>query len=299
MGRERVGDPRQTVDEQAGQGRMGREVAMHVTHAVALHQTGRVDDLREDPEPADQEVRAAPGPGDHRPDGAEVASRGPTQERPLAGQDRQRHERQIGRPGDVRGRLRMHRRLALVQEREQPDVDPLALHRRHLEQDERLGQLREAGHDVGDPERRRAAAAGGSSGAASSGTSAGLASRSPWLRPDGCGSRLVRLGRPVAFRVAGVPAPRAVDDRPQIVFGPPSERPLGPRRVCPDRRRVAGPSRRLDRRHLSLPRPGHRGDDLSDGRADPRAEVQCGIGQPSPTASTARTWASARSATWT
>ena len=65
VGREAVRDPDQPVDEEPGEGRVVGEVAVDVLDALGLHLPGGVGDLREDAQPAEQEVRAAPRAAEH------------------------------------------------------------------------------------------------------------------------------------------------------------------------------------------------------------------------------------------
>jgi len=107
VGREAVGDPGQAVDEEPGEGRMCREVAVDVPHAERRHLRRRVDDLREDPDTADEEVQAAGSATDHGRQRPEVAPRVPDEEPHVRAEDGRGQEREVVGPLDPRERLRV------------------------------------------------------------------------------------------------------------------------------------------------------------------------------------------------
>jgi hypothetical protein len=88
--REAVRDAGQPVHEPAGERRVVREVAMDVIDPLVDHRQRHVSDLWEDPEPAQEEVGAAPRSADHVGERTQVASAPASvaQERELASQDR-------------------------------------------------------------------------------------------------------------------------------------------------------------------------------------------------------------------
>ena len=110
--------------------------------------------LREDPEASEEEVRAAPGPGDHVQERLDIVSTPAAiaQEPPLGTKDARGDERQVVGPLDPALGSRLDRLAALPEEREELDADADAVHGLELGEDERLGELGEPRHDVGHGE---------------------------------------------------------------------------------------------------------------------------------------------------
>src|SRR5919106_5841511 len=186
VGREAVGDSRQAPNYEARGGGMTREMAMHMRDTAGLHEAGGVHDLGEDAERSEEEVGAAPRSTQEVPERPQVRARFPVEEVELASEDRHGDERV--KPGPLADRLRfgVDDLRPLSKKREHLHFDSVLLDGEDLAEDERLAQLREAGHDVGDLEPRRVVA----------------------LRVGGGGSKVIELSR----HVRQFPPP-AVDPR--------------------------------------------------------------------------------------
>ena len=176
--------------------------------------------------------RALPriGPSPRR----EVSPRPAAEPVPLRGEDGSRRQAQVMGAGDEVLRPRLHRHLALPDEREHLHVHADALELEHLVEDERLRELREPGHQVRDPKGMPAARVGSH-----------RHSGRPLTRGDR-GQVRVQL---VVARGAGVPRVRRHDTfarRGRRVAPAARGRRAGgraPRRRPPGRRRPAGPVR--------------------------------------------------------
>ena len=149
-------DPGQPSDDEPRHRGMVGEVAVHVGDAVGLHPAGRVGDLRQAGERTQEEVRAAPGPGEHVVPRAQVGARTAAQPEELARGDRRRQERRIAGTGDDRRGLGVHEAGALAQQGIEVDRHTAALERQELAEHERLAQLRESRGHVGHARGRAA-----------------------------------------------------------------------------------------------------------------------------------------------
>ena len=180
-------DVRQAMDDESCESRMACEVAVNVAHPALFHEPGRMGDLREDRDRAGEEVQAAERSAQHVREHPEVPAGTLSEKEQLGAEDRKRDEGQVVRPFDERLRSGVDVPGALAQERVELDLHAAVLDRDDLVQDERLAELGEAGHHVGDGRTRRRASAVNNVPRAVRGRGPRLADRSchalPGLRP--------------------------------------------------------------------------------------------------------------------